>query len=200
MNNHIYADNRIPPRGFTNANFTAIQSPPVGYAYADGSYWDDTNYAVPAGATYAEIRLYYQTLSREYAEFLRDENHSNDWGNKLYQAWLANGMSAPELMASATWGTPPSDTTAPTAPTSLTAAAASRSQINLGWGAATDNLAVAGYFVYRDGKRVATLTATAYSDKALKSNTTYCYAVAAYDGAGNESTASNQACATTLRR
>ncbi|NIW49192.1 MAG: hypothetical protein GWN30_31830, partial [Gammaproteobacteria bacterium] len=44
VNNMIYFDNRIPPRGFTNANFEMIQSPPVGYSYADGQYWDETEY------------------------------------------------------------------------------------------------------------------------------------------------------------
>ena len=45
INNVVVKDNRIPPRGFTNANFEAIQSPPVGYTYNDGDYWDVTNYA-----------------------------------------------------------------------------------------------------------------------------------------------------------
>jgi hypothetical protein len=44
LNDTIYSDNRIPPRGFTNANFDSIQSPPVGYAYADYQYWDTTLY------------------------------------------------------------------------------------------------------------------------------------------------------------
>jgi len=146
------------------------------------------------------MRLYYQTLSKEHVEFLRDENRTNDWGNKLYQAWLSNGMSAPELMAATSWGTPPADTAAPSAPAGLTAKTASRSQINLSWTAASDNLAVAGYYIYRGGTRAASLTASTFSDKGLKSNTTYCYVVAAFDAAGNESPWSNQACATTLRK
>ncbi len=200
LNNQIYKDNRVPPRGFTNANFTAIQSPPVGYSYADGQYWDDTNFSLPVGATYAEVRLYYQTTTREYIEFLRSENTTNDWGNRLYNAWVAAGKSAPELMASATWGTPPLDTTAPSAPTNLAAVAASRSLITLSWGAATDNLGVAGYYVYRNGIRVGTATTTSFNDKTVKANTTYCYVVTAFDGTGNESIFSNTACATTPRR
>ncbi|RKZ12536.1 hypothetical protein DRQ50_11820, partial [bacterium] len=41
LSDTIYLDNRIPPRGFTNANFLAVQSPPVAYTYEDGQYWDD---------------------------------------------------------------------------------------------------------------------------------------------------------------
>lgn len=200
LNNQIYKDNRIPPRGFTNANFEAVQSPPVGYGYTDGQYWDDTDYTLPVGATYAEVRLYYQTLSREYVEFLRDENRTNDWGNRLYQAWAANGMSTPELMAMTPWGAPPGDLTSPTAPTNLSATAASRSQINLSWGPSSDNLGVAGYPIYRDGVNLATTTGNSYSDSGLKANTTYCYVVKAFDTGGNLSAPSNQACATTPRR
>lgn len=50
LNNKIFFDNRIPPRGFTNAAFQEIQSPPVGYSYADGQYWDDTQYILPTAA------------------------------------------------------------------------------------------------------------------------------------------------------
>jgi chitodextrinase len=102
-------------------------------------------------------------------------------------------------MASATWGTPPLDTTAPSAPTNLVAAAASRSQINLSWGAATDNLGVAGYYVYRNGIRVGTATTTSFNDKTVKANTTYCYVVTAFDGLATNPF-SNTACATTPRR
>jgi hypothetical protein len=200
LNNTVFKDNRIPPRGFTNQAFTEIQSPPVGYTYVDGQYWDDTQYLIPSSVTYAEVRLFYQTTSREYVEFLRDENRTNDWGRKLYAAWMAAGQSKPELMALAAWGAPPTDVTPPTAPASLTATVLSRSQINLGWQAATDNVGVAIYHVYRDGVLIASVTASSFADSGLARETRYCYRVTALDLAGNESTASNQACATTPRR
>jgi len=84
VNSKIYFDNRIPPRGFTNANFEAIQSPPIGYTYADGQYWDDTEYLIPGQAATIIAVLYYQTTSKEYVEFLRDENVTNDWGTTFY--------------------------------------------------------------------------------------------------------------------
>lgn len=93
--NKVFKDNRIPPRGFTNANFEAVQAGHVGYAYPDGQYWDDTKYCIPAGATRAEVRLYYQTSSREYIEFLRDENTTDGRGVLLYDAWNAVGRSQP---------------------------------------------------------------------------------------------------------
>jgi hypothetical protein len=102
LNDTTYLDNRIPPRGFTNAAFEAIQSPPVGYAYADGQYWDDRAYTLPNTARTVHARLYYQATSREYVEFLRDENTTNTIGQELYDAWVDHGRSTPVLMAEAT--------------------------------------------------------------------------------------------------
>ncbi len=98
LNNTILKDNRIPPRGFTNAAFEAIGSPIIGAAYADGQHWDDTKYCIPAGAADAEVRVYYQTASREYIEFLRDENTTNSAGQTIHDAWVATGKSAPFAM------------------------------------------------------------------------------------------------------
>jgi alpha-mannosidase len=89
------------------------------------------------------------------------------------------------------------DTTAPTVPTNLTAAASSSSQINLSWSAATDNVAVAGYRVSRNGSVIATTSATTFNDTGLAPQTTYTYSVAAFDAAGNASAGSASASATT---
>lgn len=102
LNDTIYLDNRIPPRGFTNDGFAAIQSPAVAHEYADGQYWDDTAYTLPAEAATATVTLYYQITSKEYVEFLRDENTTNSAGQQLYDAWVAQGRAAPEVMAQVT--------------------------------------------------------------------------------------------------
>ncbi|HSG27143.1 MAG TPA: T9SS type A sorting domain-containing protein, partial [Candidatus Krumholzibacterium sp.] len=86
--------------GFTNANFEAIQSPVVAHVYEDGQYWDTTPYSLPVAADSVVVTLYYQTTTREYVEFLRDENVTNSTGQDLYNSWSANGKSAPEVMAS----------------------------------------------------------------------------------------------------
>lgn len=98
LNNKIYKDNRIPPRGFNNAAFASVQAAPVGYVYQDGQYWDDTLFRVPPEASGATVSLYYQTASKEYIEFLRDENYTNDAGDQLYAQWLLTGMSPPVRM------------------------------------------------------------------------------------------------------
>jgi hypothetical protein len=100
--NKKYKDNRIPPRGFTNAAFEADGCPPVNYSYADGQYWDDTLFAVPAGATQAVVTLYYQTTTKEYIEFLRDANKTDATGQTAYDLWAMFGKSAPVDMDTAT--------------------------------------------------------------------------------------------------
>ncbi len=73
--NKIIKDNRIPPMGFSNAQFGMVQSGSVpANLYADGEYWDDTLYTIPANAARARVRVYHQTSSKEYMEFLRDED------------------------------------------------------------------------------------------------------------------------------
>lgn len=105
LNNKIYEDNRIPPRGFTNAVFAEFGGAPVGHSYADGQYWDDSLYTLPAGATRAEVKLYYQSTSKEFVEFLLEENDTDTRGQEMYDLWNDNGKCPPTLMTSETWVT-----------------------------------------------------------------------------------------------
>ena len=96
------------------------------------------------------------------------------------------------------------DTTPPTAPSSLTAAAVSGTRINLTWTASTDNVGVTGYRVERcrgvgctNFAQVTTVTGTTYGNTGLTQATSYSYRVRAGDAAGNLSSYSNIASATT---
>lgn len=102
LNNAILSDNRIPPRGFTQAGFTIAQAEPVAYSYAEEQYWDDSTFAIPALAASVQVSLYYQTTTKEYAEFLRDANTTNGDGLIAHTQWNALGKSAPALMATTT--------------------------------------------------------------------------------------------------
>jgi hypothetical protein len=89
------------------------------------------------------------------------------------------------------------DNEAPSIPQNLTASVVSTSQVNLSWSVSTDNVAVTGYRIYRDGTQIAITNTNSYSNTGLSSNTTYRYRVAAYDAAGNTSGQSNEVSATT---
>jgi glucose/arabinose dehydrogenase len=102
LNNKVFKDNRIPPRGFTNVAYESFGGKPVGHTYADGQYWDVSAYVIPANTTSAEVTLYYQSTSKEYIEFLRDENTTNSAGQTMYDLWNDNGKCPPEVMAQIT--------------------------------------------------------------------------------------------------
>jgi hypothetical protein len=94
------------------------------------------------------------------------------------------------------------DTAPPSVPANVSAIALSASEIRLSWDKSVDNTAISGYRIYRDGTLFMTSSAIVIpyiiTDTMLPSDTTYCYAVSAFDAAGNESAQSTAACATTL--
>ena len=97
-----------------------------------------------------------------------------------------------------------SDTTPPTAPTSLSATATSSSTIDLTWTASTDNVGVTSYQVERcqgsgctNFSQITNQPSTNYQDTGLSASTLYRYQVRAVDGAGNNSSFSNIASAMT---
>jgi hypothetical protein len=131
-----YKDNRIPPMGFDIDGAAARLSEPVWQGVARTDYFTAEEYAggydevslyIPPGAARIEVGLYYQTTSREYVEFLRDEINGNPnnrtlpaaayiaqtdpffaklkaWGNTVWQLWRHNRNApggAPYLMAEA---------------------------------------------------------------------------------------------------
>jgi len=89
------------------------------------------------------------------------------------------------------------DTTPPSAPGGLRVTGTTAGSVSLAWNAATDDVGVTGYDVYRDGDRITTVTETGYTDTGLSPSTTYTYTVRARDAAGNVSEPSNQVSATT---
>ena len=119
LNNKVVKDNRIPPykmsydearvRNALPVPATQYGSPTTGGFY---NYWDELTLTPPSGAAYATINMLYQPTSWEYIQFLYlANNRSNaflaDEGVNMLDAWLNNGMAAPYIMATATWGTAP---------------------------------------------------------------------------------------------
>jgi chitodextrinase len=79
------------------------------------------------------------------------------------------------------------DTEAPSTPTTLTATPVSSAEIDLSWAASSDNVAVTGYIISRDGTMLTTVpgTTTTYRDTSVAASTAYNYTVEATDAAGN---------------
>lgn len=96
LNNTTVKDNRIPPRGYTQAAWDQPGLRPVGASYADGQHWDDVAYGLPQSTARVIARLYYQTASTEYIEFLKATGGVD--GETLQALWSRN-PSPPVLMA-----------------------------------------------------------------------------------------------------
>ena len=77
------------------------------------------------------------------------------------------------------------DVTPPSAPTGLSATYTLPSTVALSWQPSTDDVAVAGYTISRDGTVLTTTNATTSSDTTVTSGSTYVYTVSAFDAAGN---------------
>jgi chitodextrinase len=95
------------------------------------------------------------------------------------------------------------DTTAPTAPPSLTAPSYTAASVNLSWTAGSDNIGVVAYDVFRTTNGVTTWVGStasgtlAFVDLFVRASTAYTYAVRSRDAAGNLSTASSSVSVTT---
>src|SRR3989475_5012538 len=89
------------------------------------------------------------------------------------------------------------DPVAPSTPAGLTASAVSSSLINLSWLAATDNVGVIRYGVYRNGVQIDIVAGTSYANTGLAAATTYSYTVLAYDTSWIASAQSSAVSATT---
>ena len=151
LNNCWQLDNRIPPKGFTGAGNPETR--PVNYTYPETSpgsgvseHWDVTNYAIPIapgtpGPITVTATLRYQTVSKEYVEFLLRESDANGFPDDciersggfptrtraeiLHDMWNAYGRAAPVDMASAIGqvvvnSPTPGEASAPVAPMLIT--------------------------------------------------------------------------------
>ena len=127
---------------------------------------------------------------------------SNTYSYRVRATDAAGNLSPYSNTANATTPTP--DTQPPTQPGTLTATAISAGEVDLSWGASTDNVGVTGYQIERcqgsgcsDYAQIGTSTGTSYSDTTTSPDTSYSYRVRAEDAAGNTGDYSNSASATT---
>jgi chitodextrinase len=78
------------------------------------------------------------------------------------------------------------DAQPPTDPANFSAIAGGASRVDLSWNASSDNIAVTGYDIYRDGSLLTNVgPVTTYSDTSVAAGTTYQYQIQARDAAGN---------------
>lgn len=170
-----------------------------------------TNGVNPTDSTGYEAFAYHRTLSSSYVTETVDKttkDGTNSWTNadianlkiRLRTQPYASGSGAfyyPDAINVQVFYTPP-DTTPPSwasPSTALSATNVTGSSVTLQWTAATDNVAVAGYQVYRDGSAIGSFVSSptvTFTDNTVSQYTTYQYKVSAKDTAGNWSTGASQ--------
>jgi hypothetical protein len=94
--------------------------------------------------------------------------------NELEDKW---GGEAPE----------PPEPPVPPVPVNLSGEAASTERIDLSWGQSPDSLIVTGYYVFRDGVKIAEVADTFFIDGGLTPGTSYDYFIRSFDKDRNES-------------
>jgi len=226
-----FKDNRIPPKGFKISGaadrlivpaWNGVEDPHFFTASEYAGGYDEVAMTVPSGADQVVVTLFYQTTSREYVRFLRDEINGapqtlpaeayiaqtdpffaklKAWGNTIWDLWLHNKDipgAAPIQMAQAAYKV---GSTACTAPVPyLLSATVQGSTVTLQWeDEHTTNPDVKGYGIYYDqgGKSLYlsnTGLTTQFTDPLLTSGQTYCYHVTTICTTC-ESTLSNIMCA-----
>ena len=109
--------------------------------------------------------------------------------NTTYAYQVIAVDAAGNASAAATSGatTAGADGQAPSAPGNLTAQLAKGKKAQLSWSASSDNIAVAGYRIFRNGAQVAQTTGTSYTDSLGGRRPSATYHVVAFDAAGNVS-------------
>ncbi len=191
--------NIAPPAAPSNLTATAVSSSQINLAWTDNSS-DETGFQIERstdGANFGQIAALGAGVTSYQNSGLAPG--TTYW----YRVRAVNSGGNSPYSNVATAATPSGSP--PAAPSGLTAAAVSRTQINLAW---TDNSSnETGFRIERSVNNTSNFTeiatvgsgVTAFSNTGLSGNTRYYYRVRAYNGAGN-SAYSNTASARTPRK
>jgi len=115
-----------------------------------------------------------------------------------YVLSATNGVSTVTAQSVVTVSAP-ADVQPPSTPNLTSANAKSATEVDLSWTASSDNVAVTGYQIIRNGVALTTVASSSlsYADTTVGANNTYSYVIQAFDAAGNHSPSSNSMSATT---
>ncbi len=120
-------------------------------------------------------------VSSTIGKYLARVPLSADEGDFVRQAWAARGKppEGPTTFTLTSGTNTPGGTTMPSVPAGLKVGTITKSSVALDWSDSTDALS---YQVFRNGSKVGSPTASAYTDSGLASGTSYSYTVKAVNG------------------
>ena len=166
------------------SNWIIIEQGTGGWIDSGIYVWDNTS-ELPITANALKLELYSDGINDIVSTHLRGR------GGNSYIDDSANPIKATLIQLL------PFDNQAPTAST-LSSTAQTDTSVSLSWTAATDDTAVTGYNIFKDGNLETTLGSVQnYMVTGLSANTTFNFTITAVDAAGNESVASNTLAITT---
>ncbi|MES2117719.1 MAG: carbohydrate binding domain-containing protein [Pseudomonadota bacterium] len=178
------------PSGWAGAN--------IHYSPTGGTWTTVPGVAMPAAC--AGWTVYTANLGSATGLQAAFNNGSGTWDNNGGKNYVLGTGTSDVANGAISVGVNPCnvDTTAPSAPSGLSATAIGSNTVTLNWTASTDNVGVAGYYVYRNGVQIASVaTGTSYTDNTVAASTSYSYTVQAYDAMVNVSAASTALAVTT---
>ncbi len=185
---------------------TRLITPPVdfgAYKQAQLTFW----HFMKAWGEQDELRVYYKiaaggdwnllaTYTTSVSSWLKRTISLPDLSADYYVAFEGNarrgyGVCLDDVQISGTSTNVWSDITPPSPPVSPVVLAQSGQSVVIGWGAATDNVAVVGYKVYRNGAQMGNVNGLSFTNTGLTPGVSYTNRISAYDAAGNPSALSS---------
>ena len=146
--------------------------------YVNGTQVASKAQTGPAPVTTGVLRIGGNSIWGEYFRGLIDEVRI--YNRALAAAEIQSDMNTPVAP-------PVTDSQPPTTPTGLAQTGATETTATIAWNASTDNVAVAGYGLYRAGSPAGSTTATSTTLTGLTCGTSLLAGVDAYDAATNRS-------------
>jgi formylglycine-generating enzyme required for sulfatase activity/chitodextrinase len=154
------------------------------YEWCEDDWKDDYNDVPDDGSPYINHTAEYPYLKvlRGGWRYYSDAFRFTSYYRASHEIYFCHGSTGIRLVMKV-----PVDNQPPSLPTNLSAQAVSSAQINLSWVESTDNDRVSGYKIYRNDECIGISHSAAFSDCGLESDTTYTYAIQAFDAFGNTS-------------
>ncbi len=191
----------VPPEAPRIARLSVISDRQLNVVLTDNAL-NETGFELERSADEVSWVVVHQQSARSEARYswLYEDTNLNPGTLYHYRARAYNdaGFSPYTPVSSAQTEGQANDTEAPTTPTGLVAKELTDTRVIIEWNAATDNVLVAAYLVYRDGNYLRQTTDTTYTDIDLTPQTRYSYSIKARDTSGNDSPASALLTVTTL--
>ncbi len=139
---------------------------------------DQLEFISPFWTHYFEAYISYTTFGSLSPSAVLNQSYTAAGTATSEGQFTSTGHYYEQLLVSSPDTTPPATPVAPTVSAGYTTA-------NVSWPLGTDNVGVAGYLIFRNGKLLQQINGLVLYDSGLSENTQYVYTMEAFDAAGN---------------